>query len=79
MIDVPFTFALTQFQSGYKHGLTDGKNKLYTPRSLNSKVLHNYMIYSEIGQIECDCKTEKIRVYFCGEVYPEDNSKVISR
>ena len=21
----------------------------------------NYMIYSEIGQIECDCKTEKIR------------------
>ena len=50
MIDVPFTFALTQFQSGYKHGLTDGKNSCIHPGADQDKCYEYHDYVSQPGK-----------------------------
>jgi hypothetical protein len=46
----PSTFALTAYQSGYKHGLTDGKNSCIRPGADQDKCDGNHDYVSQPGK-----------------------------
>ena len=68
---VPSTFAITAYRSGYKHGLTDGKNSCIRPGADQDKCdgNHNYVSHPlRQRSLLMDTSSDSYSIYIRG--YP---------